>query len=152
MTITERVAYLKGLAEGLNLDKESNEGKLFHAVIEALDDIALELADATDRLDVLDQDLADVEDVIFDYDDDDDDDFKYYGFDYDDDEDDDDEGVYEFECPHCHETVFFDESIFDDDDDFELECPACGAKLDAVFEDDDDDDEADAPANEDEKE
>ncbi len=140
MTITERVAYLKGLAEGMKLDKESNEGKLFDAVIETLDDIALELTDVTERLDVLDEDLADVEDVIYDFDDDDDDFSDFYGFD---DEDDEDDGVYEFECPHCHETVFFDESVFDDDDDFELECPACGAKLDAVFEDDDETDEAD---------
>lgn len=146
MTITERVAYLKGLAEGMKLDKESNEGKLFDAIIETLDDIALELTDATERLDVLDEDLADVEDVIYDFDDDDDDLSDFYGFDDDDEED---EGVYEFECPHCHETVFFDESIFDDEDDFELECPACGAKLDAVFEDDD---EADDETDEGEKE
>lgn len=140
MTITERVAYLKGLAEGLKLDKESNEGKLIAAIIEALDDIALELTDATERLDVLDEDLADVEDVLYDFDDDEYDDL--YGFD-DDDDDDEDDGVYEFECPSCHETIFFDESVFEDDDDFELECPACGAKLDAVFEDEDDEEEAD---------
>ena len=141
MTITERVAYLKGLAEGMNLDKNSNEGKLFAAVIDTLEDIALELADTTDRLDIIDSDLADVEDMI--YEEDDETDFGPGAFsDWDDDDDDDeDDGVYEFECPNCHETVYFDDSIFDDDEDFELECPACGAKLDSLFEFDDEEEE-----------
>ena len=143
MTITERIAYLKGLAEGMNLKKDTNEGKLFAAIIEALEDIALEVADTTERVDMIDSDLADVEDYIdelegvFDEDED--------GYDpwADDDEDEEDEegSVYEFECPNCHETVYFDDSIFDDDEDFELECPACGAKLDSLFELDDEEDE-----------
>ena len=29
MTASEKVAYLKGLAEGLDIDKKSKEGKLF---------------------------------------------------------------------------------------------------------------------------
>lgn len=143
MTITERIAYIKGLAEGLQLDKETKEGKLFGAIIEALEDIALEVTDLTERVDMIDCDLADVEDYIddleevFDEDPDFDDDF------WDDDDDEDEEGsVYEFECPNCHETVYFDESIFDEDEDFELECPACHAKLemDSLFEFDEDED------------
>lgn len=135
MTIAERVAYLKGLCEGLNLGDDSKEAKLFGAIIDVLEDVALELEDDAARLDVLDEDLANVEDVVYDLDDDDWDDE-----DWDDEEDD---GVYEFECPNCHETVFFDESIFEDDEDFELECPACGAKLDldSLFEEDEDGDD-----------
>ena len=34
MEITEKVAYLKGLAEGLALDAESKEGKLISVIIE----------------------------------------------------------------------------------------------------------------------
>ena len=46
MEITEKVAYLKGLAEGLALDAEANkESKLIAAMIDILDDIALEIAD-----------------------------------------------------------------------------------------------------------
>ena len=134
MSITERIAYIKGLAEGLNIDKETKEGKLFGAIIEALEDIALEVSDMTERVDMIDCDLADVEDYIDEleesFDDSWDDDW------YDDDEED-DEG-YEFECPNCHETVYFDDSIFEDED-FELECPACGAKLDSLFDFEDDD-------------
>ena len=32
MGISEKIAYLKGLMEGMNVDTESNEGKLFAAV------------------------------------------------------------------------------------------------------------------------
>ena len=37
MEISEKVAYLKGLAEGLALDTESKEGKLIAAIIDVLD-------------------------------------------------------------------------------------------------------------------
>ena len=36
MTASEKVAYLKGLAEGLDIDKKSKEGKLFAAIIDTL--------------------------------------------------------------------------------------------------------------------
>ena len=86
MEITEKVAYLKGLAEGMELDTEKKEGKLLAAIIDVLDDIALELADMKndqeelyDGLDAVSDDLEDVEDVVFGEDDEDD------GFDEDDD-------------------------------------------------------------------
>ena len=50
MEITEKVAYLKGLAEGMELDTEKKEGKLLAAIIDVLDDIALELADKGDLI------------------------------------------------------------------------------------------------------
>ena len=45
MEILEKVAYMKGLAEGLGLDTKSKEGKLLTVMIDILDDIALELRD-----------------------------------------------------------------------------------------------------------
>ena len=146
MTITERIAYIKGLAEGLNLDKDSKEGKLFGAIIEALEDIALEVTDLTERVDMIDCDLADVEDYIDDLEEVfDEDDYDRDLHLWDDDDDDEEDGVYEFECPNCHQTVYFDDSIFEDDEDFELECPACHAKLekDFLFESEDGDDDGD---------
>ena len=38
MEITEKVAYLKGLAEGMELDTEKKEGKLLSAIIDVLGD------------------------------------------------------------------------------------------------------------------
>ena len=126
MGISEKVAYLKGLAEGLNLDTDSKEGKLIAAIIDVLDDIALELEDMKDYadelgdgLDAVSDDLEDVEDVVFeDWDDEDDE--------YEEDELDEDEDCYATTCPTCEETIYFDESILEDG---EVICPNCGEKL-----------------------
>ena len=39
MTVSEKVAYLKGLAEGLGIKDSTNEGKLMLAVIDVLESI-----------------------------------------------------------------------------------------------------------------
>ena len=126
MEISEKVAYLKGLAEGLALDTETKEGKLIAAIIDVLEDIALELEDIEDEqaelsegLDAVSDDLEDVEDVVFeDWDEDDDE--------YEEDELDEDEDCYATTCPTCEETIFFDDSILEDG---EVICPNCGEKL-----------------------
>lgn len=72
MEISEKVAYLKGLAEGLNLDTDSKEGKLIAAIIDVLDDMAEkfaevddELCDVEDGLDAVSDDLSDVEETLY---------------------------------------------------------------------------------------
>ena len=45
MTIGEKVAYLKGLAEGMAVDSETKEGKLFAGILDVLSDIAADLED-----------------------------------------------------------------------------------------------------------
>ena len=78
MEIMEKVAYLKGLAEGMELDTEKKEGKLLAAIIDVLENVALELEDLWDEqveladgLDAVSDDLEDVEDVLFDDEDED---------------------------------------------------------------------------------
>ncbi|MBQ7603721.1 MAG: hypothetical protein IJU75_02080 [Clostridia bacterium] len=85
MNITEKTAYLKGLLAGLRIDEEKPEGKLISAIIDALDEMASEVADLKqendriyDYLDELDHDLGDVESELYELDD-------YYGEDEDDD-------------------------------------------------------------------
>ena len=80
MEIMEKVAYLKGLAEGMELDTEKKEGKLLSAIIDLLEDIALEIEDLWDGeeelyegLDAVSDDLEDVEDLIFEDEDEDED-------------------------------------------------------------------------------
>ena len=129
MEINEKVAYLKGLAEGMELDTGKKEGKLLAAIIDVLEDISLELLDLQDQsdelmdgLDAVSDDLEDVEDVVFGEDDEDDDeDSEYYEDDLDEDED-----CYATTCPTCEETIYFDESILEDG---EVICPNCGEKL-----------------------
>ena len=126
MGISEKVAYLKVLMEGMNLSADSNEGKLFRAIVDVLDEIALEVEDLTDEvmelgdgLDVISDDLSDVEDVIFDEDDFDD-------YDDEDEDEDDEEECYATTCPECEEEIFFDDSVLEDG---KVECPNCGATL-----------------------
>lgn len=134
MEITEKVAYLKGLAEGMELDTDKKVGKLLAAIIDTLDDIALELEDIKDEqaeladgLDAVSDDLEDVENVIFDeWDEDDEDDGEYYYDDLDEDEE-----CYATTCPTCEETIYFDESVLEDG---EVLCPNCGERLELDLE------------------
>ena len=45
MTVTEKVAYLKGLAKGLDLAQDKAETKMFDAIMEVLEDMALTVSD-----------------------------------------------------------------------------------------------------------
>ena len=130
MGITEKVAYLKGLAEGLGLDKDSKEGKLFAAIIDVLDDMALEIEDMqelqmelSEGLDAVSDDLEDIEDIVYEEWEDDDD---YEDEDEEDEEEEDSEDCYATTCPTCEEEIFFDESILEEG---EVICPNCGEKL-----------------------
>ena len=129
MTISEKVAYLKGLADGLELDKEkSKESKLITKIIDVLEDLGFAVEDlevereaVTDGLESMAEDLSDVETMVFD------------DFDEDDDEscggccsmlDDDD--FFEIACPSCGEDIVIDESVLDIG---EVTCPNCGDKF-----------------------
>ena len=88
MTVIEKVAYLRGLADGLKLTDTTAEGKVLLNVIEVLDDLALSVTDLEDAVeelgevvDAIDDDLQDVEDALYEEDDEDED----YDFDEDDD-------------------------------------------------------------------
>ena len=45
MTVVEKAAYLKGLAEGLGVTPDSKEGKLWAALNDLLSDMAHEIED-----------------------------------------------------------------------------------------------------------
>lgn len=83
MKITEKTAYLKGLLEGLSIDRNKPEGKLLAAIIDTLDEMAAEVAGLTsetehleDYLDELDYDLGNLEADYYEaWDDDDDEDY-----------------------------------------------------------------------------
>ena len=125
MTVTEKVAYLKGLVEGLDFDKDDKETKVINAVLDVLEDLALAVSDlddemalVTEQLDEVDEDLAELEDIFYDECDDCDCDC--------DDCCDCDEDMYEVECPSCGEVIYFDGEIIEDG---EAECPNCGESL-----------------------
>ena len=140
MSITEKVAYLKGLAEGMDLDTGKKEGKLLAAMIDVLEDIALELVDIQeaqeelgDGLDAVSDDLEDVEDLLYGDEDEDEDEYEL-------DDLGEDEDCYATTCPTCEETIYFDESVLEDG---EVVCPNCGEKLEFDLESLDEDEPED---------
>lgn len=71
--IKERVAYLQGLAIGLNIHLHSDEGKLLINIIDVLDDMAeeinniqMEQADLEAYVESMDEDLTDLEEEVYD--------------------------------------------------------------------------------------
>lgn len=124
--LKERVAYLKGLAEGMQLSDSTNEGKLLKAIIEVLDDVALAVDDVeevqeqlSEQIDNMDEDLAEIERVIFD-----EDEFE---------DEDEDNYIGEFECPHCNEKIAVYEDMLDDDAKL-IQCPACNKDIEVEWE------------------
>ncbi len=129
MTLTERTAYLKGLMEGMQIDTETKEGKLFKAIIDVLDDMALTVSDVEDvvdavcdELDSVEEDLDAIEEYLLDEEDDDD----YEDCDCDDDYEYDDEVIYEVKCPVCNTVINLDEEMLEAGS---IECPDCGEEL-----------------------
>jgi DNA-directed RNA polymerase subunit RPC12/RpoP len=128
MTITEKVAYLKGLIEGLGVDEGTKEGRIIKAIVDVLDDMALTVSDMEDGLseiseqvDAIDEDLEDLEKDFYGDEDSDEDD---------EDDEDDDSDYYEVTCPKCGEKVYLDEELLSDG---EMTCPNCGEKLEFDF-------------------
>ncbi len=134
MTVTEKVAYIQGLYDGMGLDKSgSSEAKLISEMLDVLKEIGEELEnmDASldamgEELDAVSDDLSDVEKVVFDEDDDGE---CCCGHDH---------GLdgelepLEADCPNCGEHLLIDESVLEEGS---IECPACGQKFAVSIED-----------------
>ena len=119
MTISEKVAYLKGLAEGLAIDTEkSKEGKLINVIIGILEEIGMSIEDLEENtvalgeeIDSISDDLSGLEEAV-----------------YEDDCccDDEDEDSFEVDCPNCKEPLEIT------DEDLEagyIQCPSCKEKF-----------------------
>ncbi len=136
MTVTEKVAYLKGLAEGLGIEEGSKEGKLLKAIMDVLADLALSVedledytAELTEQVDAIDEDLDALEGDFYE------DENCDCDCDCDCDEDWDDE-FYDVSCPNCDEEFSVDEETLLEGG---IECPNCGEHLEFDIECDDDD-------------
>ena len=146
MTITEKSAYLKGLMDGLNLNTQSDEGKMIAAIVDLLGDVTQRMTDIeettiaiSDELDEIEEDLDAIEDFIMDEEDDDyfdeldDEDWdeeedEEEGFDFGDEE----TTIYEVECA-CGEIIDFDEETLEKGS---IVCTNCGETLEFSLEDD----------------
>lgn len=118
--LTEKMAYITGLSEGLDIDETTKEGKLLLAIVDALADIADEIEEIEDlqdetqsQLDEVDEDLDALE-----------------GFVYGDDEEDDDE--FGIECPSCGDMIYLDAETLASCDD-KIVCPSCNEEIELEF-------------------
>ena len=123
MTVSEKVSYIKGLAEGLGLDENSKTDKILQNIIDVLDDMAAELAcaeddilDLSDTVDEIDEDLGELEDFVYD------------------DEELDDDDFYQVTCPKCGTEIYLDEDTLAEES---IACPECGTDLEFEFDEDD---------------
>ena len=131
MTITEKTAYLKGLADGLGVDPDSREGKLWAALNDLLTDIAHELEELrevdrgqAEALDGVADELSYLEEMCAAMDEDD-----YEKLEDEEEEDDEPEYdgvIYDATCPVCGEEISFDEETLEAGS---IKCPNCGELL-----------------------
>ncbi len=137
MDTTESLGYLKGLIEGLDLGDNKKETKVFSAIVDVLSNLVEDIDDMTDgvemladQVDAVDEDLADLEEYVYD------------DYDYDDECDcddccDDDEEEFEVECPLCNTPFTVDaETALNGS----VPCPNCGEMLEFEVEEADDED------------
>lgn len=91
--LTEKVAYLKGLAEGLGVEESSKEGKLLLHIVDTLEEFADVIHESIENqmeleeyVNFMDEDLADLEEDIYGIDEEyyDEDDFDFEDFDFED--------------------------------------------------------------------
>ena len=138
MTISEKVAYIQGLFDGLKLDTEkSGEARILSEVLDVLREVGQQLdgmdaaMDQFDQeLDILEDTVSELEEAVFDEDaDEDEEDGGFDGFDGLDDED-----FFEIPCPSCGEELIVDDEALAAG---VVDCPACGGKFALSFEDED---------------
>ena len=148
--LTDHVSYIKGLAEGMKLDTNTNEGMMISKMLEVMAEMAQENAQLRKDLDELnecvesiDDDLAEMDEALFGDEDEDDEDGDscscghcHGHHDDEKEEDGDDDRVVEYTCPHCGEEMTFEVDNFDFDEDYL--CPNCHQPL---FPEEDEDEE-----------
>ena len=154
MNLTDKMAYLRGMVDGMELDLTSTkEGKVLGQLLDVMQDLTAYVSDLqtqvdelTEVCDLFDQDLGDLEDIVYDEDDEDDEEPEEEeedteeddndDFDDDDFDDDDDETLYETVCPSCNNVIALSESVLEEG---EMPCPCCGEMLEFDYSDLDDD-------------
>ncbi len=141
-TITEKVAYLKGLVEGMDIDQSTKEGKVLTAVMDVLSDLATTLedledytAELTEQVDAIDEDLDLLESDYYEEWEDDD---EYCDGCCDDCDEDCGDEFYDVTCPSCDTTFCVDEETLLEGG---IGCPNCGESLEFEIEEEDEEED-----------
>lgn len=148
MTITEKITYIKGLAEGCGVDESSSEGKIIKALIDTVYELGTEvtglkaqLEEVAAQVDTIDEDLGSLEEDFYGLEDDEHHHHHCGCSDHDDEDDDsyfENTEVYEASCPNCRETVCIDASLLKEEGG-QITCPNCGELFELEFGPEDED-------------
>ena len=146
MSMMEKAAYIKGLADGMELTADTKENKMILALLslveemaETIDEMKGKMSDLEDYVEEIDEDLGEVEEILLeelgDEEDECDGDCESCCLDCDlDDEDEEyDDEYFEVVCPACGDVINFDATI----DPENLACPNCGEKFECIVEEED---------------
>lgn len=131
--IRAQVAYLQGLAEGLDLDTGSPEGRVLSAMLDVLVDIAEAQTELAEYVEDVDYDLGALEETL--YGDEDDEDGRLVEFMPSQAFLLDDDGVEVAFCPECGETL--GATAGDMAGNLDVVCPSCGCSVCDEYVDDD---------------
>ncbi len=109
--LSEKISFLQGLSEGMNVKDNGPQGKLIVEMLNAMSDIVDymdelrgQFEDFAIYVESIDNDLLDLEEEM-------------YGEELDD--------YVEVICKNCGEDVYFEASCLDDEDVIEVICPKC---------------------------
>ncbi len=107
--ISEKVSYLQGLSEGLNISDGNPQGKIITGILGVLDDIAGMLAEMRSDLDTVGEYIENIDDDLLELEEN----FKR------------DQDIIEVKCDNCGEELVFDADLMEDEDVIEIICPRC---------------------------
>lgn len=98
----KKITYLKGLCDGSGFPAESKEGKIFHEILDVLEDMAFVLETFMDDEDLVmdNEEMEEGDEPIF---------------------------FYSFICPSCGEEIDVDEETMETER--EIICPECGCSI-----------------------
>lgn len=108
--ISDKVSYLQGLSEGMNISRESPQGKIISGILNVLDEMADEITimqkdfeTYKEYVESIDNDLWELEEILDDYDDD----------------------IVEIKCSNCGQYIYLERDFMDEEDIIEVNCPHC---------------------------
>lgn len=121
MNLSEKAAYIRGLAAGLDLGEETKESRVLKELIELVSEMASDVEDVTadlndvyDVVEEMDEDLTFIAEEVFG-----EEDGCGCGHDH-------GEDLYEIVCPNCGEDVTLTEDMLMEES---VICPDCGKKI-----------------------
>ena len=120
MNIGEKVAYLKGLAEGLEIGKDTKSGKIINGILDVLEELAFvtrNIGEEREKFDKIPKEALKTENTEKEGAD-----SEYL------------DGVFELTCPHCKKQIFIQTDEILESDTMSIECPECGREIDIIDE------------------